>query len=148
MQRYSVTFIVVILMLCFGIFFGIEIATRGMTNIQGAAADYAGQGQIGGALQQQPQPAAGGGPAANVGAARPNGTNANAGAASNPTAGSAVAAQTAAPVRPQPQPQPQPQQITEDSGINRVGNQIGDMLQAAAHGTIRAIVSVFDSIVN
>jgi hypothetical protein len=146
MPRYSVTFIVVILMLCFGIFFGIEIATRGMTNIQGAAAGYAGQGQTGGALQQQPQPAAGGGPAANAGAVRPNGTNA--GAASNPAAGSAVAAQTAAPVRPQPQPQPQPQQITEDSGINRVGNQIGDMLQAAAHGTIRAIVSVFDSIVN
>lgn len=147
MPRYSVTFIVVVLMLCFGIFFGIEIATRGMANIQGPATGYAVQGQNGGITQLPPQPA-GGGQTANAGAVRPNGANANAGAANNPAAGSAAAPQAAAPVRPQPQPKPQPQQITEDSGVNRVGNQIGDMLQSAAHGTIRAIVSVLDSIVN
>ncbi|TMV45675.1 hypothetical protein FE783_28755 [Paenibacillus mesophilus] len=146
MPRYSVTFIVVVLMLCFGIFFGIEIATRGMANIQGPAAGYAVQGQNGGGSQPPTQPAAGVGQNANAGAVRPNGTNANAGTAPNPAAGSGVAQQSAAPVRPQPKPQPQ--QITEDSGVNRVGNQIGDMLQSAAHGTIRAIVSVLDSIVN
>jgi hypothetical protein len=145
MPRYSVTFFVVILMLCFGIFFGIELATRGMANIQGPAPGYAQQGQ-GGLVAQQGQTSASGGQTANAGAAQQSGTSAGAGGKAMPQAGNAAGSQaTAPPVRPQ---QPQPQPIAADSGINRVGNQIGDMLQSAAHGTIRTIVSLLDSIVN
>lgn len=145
MPRYSVTFFVVILMLCFGIFFGIELATRGMANIQGPAPGYAQQGQ-GGLVAQQGQTSASGGQTANAGAAQPSGTSAGAGGKAMPQAGNAAGSQaTAPPARPQP---PQPQPIAADSGINRVGNQIGDMLQSAAHGTIRTIVSLLDSIVN
>lgn len=146
MPRYSVTLIVVILMLCFGIFFGIELATRGMANIQGPTG-YAQQGQGGPVVQQQGQASANGGQAANAGAAQSSGTavGTGTGGKATPQAGNSTAAQaTAAPARPQPQPQP----IAADSGINRVGNQIGDMLQSVAHGTIRTIVTLLDSIVN
>ncbi|RKN78990.1 hypothetical protein [Paenibacillus ginsengarvi] len=142
MARHSVTFIAIILMLCFGIFFGIELATKGMEQIQGPIVQ--GQTPAGGVAY----------PYAGAGVQQPGGTGAGTGApavigqASVPTAGTPTggAGQTAAsasvPVKPQPQP------ITADSGINRVGNQIGDMLQAAAHGTIRTIVSLLDSVVN
>ncbi|TNJ67884.1 hypothetical protein FE784_01695 [Paenibacillus hemerocallicola] len=147
MPRYSVTFFVVILMLCFGIFFGIELATRGMANIQGPAPGYAQQGQGGVVAQQQGQSSANGGQSTNAGAAQQSGTSAGAGGKAMPQAGNAAGAQATAspPTRPQP---PQPQPIAADSGINRVGNQIGDMLQSVAHGTIRTIVSLLDSIVN
>ncbi|MEF3304515.1 hypothetical protein [Paenibacillus sp. GYB003] len=135
MARHSVTLIAVILMLCFGIFFGIELATKGMERIQGSAAGYAPQGQ----------PAAGGVPYANAAAgqqsrgAATGELPANADKSSpSPQAG----AQAPAAAKPQPQP------IVADSGMNRVGNQIGDMLQTVAHGTIRTIVSLLDSIVN
>lgn len=124
MARYSVTFVCIVLMLGFGIFFGIELATRGIERIQGPINGYA-------QVQQQPAPA-------NPGAAP------QAGAAAGTPGQNASSVPAAAPVKPKPQPQPP----TGDSGINRAGNQIGDMLQSAAHGTIRTIVSLFDSIVN
>lgn len=127
MSRFSGMFVCVVLMMCFGIFFGIELATKGMERIHGPAPASV---QPGVAVQPQPvtqapQPAAGNGQAA--GSAKGQGGE-------NATQ----------PVQPKPQPQP----ITADSGINRVGNQIGDMLQSVAHGTIRTVVSLLDSIVN
>lgn len=140
MARYSFTFIIVVLMLCFGIFFGIEMATKGMERIQGPTAGYPVQG---GLPQQTPPPhsstaAATGGKTENAVTAPPNGSSAASGTAASPT-GNATA-EPPLPVQPPP--------LTVDSGMNKVGNEIGDMLQSAAHGTIRAIVSMLDSIVN
>jgi hypothetical protein len=144
MARHSVTFIAIILMLCFGIFFGIELATKGMEQIQGPIVQ--GQTPAGGVAY----------PYAGAGVQQPGGTGTGTGAppvkgqASVPAAGTPTggAGQTAAPASVPIPAKPQPQPITADSGINRVGNQIGDMLQAAAHGTIRTIVSLLDSVVN
>ncbi|MFC3767760.1 hypothetical protein [Paenibacillus sp. GCM10012303] len=127
MSRYSGMFVCIVLMMCFGIFFGIELATKGMERIHGPAPASV---QPGAAVQPQPvtqapPPAAGNGQTP-VSAKGQGGENA------------ATAAQ----------PKPQPQPLTTDSGVNRVGNQIGDMLQSVAHGTIRTVVSLLDSIVN
>ncbi|MDF2669409.1 MAG: hypothetical protein K0R67_1715, partial [Paenibacillus sp.] len=35
-----------------------------------------------------------------------------------------------------------------DSSVNRIGNGIGDLLQGAAHTTIRTVVGVFDGLIN
>lgn len=129
MSRYSGMFVCVVLMMCFGIFFGIELATKGMERIHGPAPAYVQQGGV----VQQPQ-----------GAAAPQSASGNGQASGSVKGQGGDSGGSAA----QPKPQPQPQPITADSGINRVGNQIGDMLQSAAHGTIRTVVSLLDSIVN
>ncbi|WP_158289626.1 DUF3679 domain-containing protein [Paenibacillus flagellatus] len=143
MSRYSVTLIAVVVMLVFGVFFGIELATRGMERVQGPIGGYAPQGTA--SQQTPPGQAAQGGQTASggvkaQGVAQPAGSQGGGQTATQPQP------QTTA---PQPQPvKPQPQPIAADSGINRVGNQIGDMLQTVAHGTIRTVVSLLDSIVN
>ncbi|GAA3403570.1 hypothetical protein ACFFNY_07015 [Paenibacillus hodogayensis] len=149
MNRHSVTFIVIVLMLCFGVFFGIELATRGMERIQGPVGGYPAQGGTGAIQPSAPasggvQPGAAGGTGGANGQPYRSGVQAG---ADKGMGGTASAGKGDAPVAAQPQP-PKPQPLAVDSGMNRVGNQIGDMLQTAAHGTIRAIVSLLDSIVN
>lgn len=143
MPRYSATFIVIIIMLCFGIFFGIELATRGMANIQGPSSGYTPPPEPTGAKSGSPSaPLSGGGEeaATKTIVPPPATTGGKAGGGAPSPAGSATG-ETA------PAAQPRPQPIVVDSGINRVGNQIGDMLQTVAHGTIRTIVSLLDSLV-
>ncbi|MDF2721378.1 MAG: hypothetical protein K0Q59_1053, partial [Paenibacillus sp.] len=125
MARYSIMFVSIILMLVFGIFFGIELATRGIEQIQGPV--------IGTVQQPSHTPSAS------------NASTTPAASSQEPKSSSQSAAEQP---KPLPQPKPQPQPLSGDSGINRAGNEIGDMLQSAAHGTIRTIVSLLDSIVN
>lgn len=132
MARNGVTAIVVVLMMAFGMFFGIELATRGMERIQGP-------------VNAPVSP-----PSAQVQAYAGQSAPASGGAAAQKSQGAnAAPAQQPQPVQsPAPKPKPQPQPITADSGINKVGNQIGDLLQTVAHGTIRTVVSLLDGLVN
>ncbi|WP_127579781.1 hypothetical protein [Paenibacillus koleovorans] len=132
MSRYTMTLLGLLFMAAFGIFFGVEIASRGMERIQGpfpahgytqppvpttvptqtsvrtpppstAPGAGIGKGQGGGAPTVTPLPPIGaGGPAVGAG----------------------------------------------DSGINKLGNGIGDLLSGMAQGTIRTVVGIFDGIVN
>jgi hypothetical protein len=158
MSRYSLTLLGLVLMTGFGIFFGIEIATRGMERIQGPipAADYlqaaadsgngargsnsaAGSGRNMNPASPTRQPAPTTAPQTQTGASSAAGTKgttgnsstqANAGRTPLPPIGAGV---PAAPI---------------DSNVNRLGNGIGKLLQGMAHQTIRVVVGLFDRLVN
>ena len=136
MTRHSMTLIGIVLLMCFGIFFGIEMATRGISRIQGPVSgpwpygySYGNQPAYNGGLAVQPAQSGG---TADDG--QPTGGANAAGPAS-------ASAKEPAPVKPVPQP------IAEETGINKLGNKIGDLLQSAAKGTIRTVVSVLDQVV-
>jgi hypothetical protein len=136
MTRHSITLLGIVLLVCFGIFFGIEMATRGITRIQGPVSGpwpygdgYGNQTAYNGGMAVQPVQSG----SAAVDGQRTGGASA-AGSASE-------SANEPAAVKPVPQP------IAEETGINRLGNKIGDLLQSAAKGTIRTVVNVLDHVV-
>lgn len=131
MGKRAVSSLLVILMLGFGIFFGIELATRGMAHIQGGTPELK--------LREQPAAETGSkdqGPKLPPAPTKPTPAESSVQPSEDSESGKASAA------RPERPP------LSEDSGVNRFGNQIGDLLQTAAHGTMRTIVSVLDSFVN
>ena len=63
------------------------------------------------------------------------------------SAGSTAVAGSVKPKPPAKQARPEPVELQGgDTGINRVGNKTGDLLQIAAHHSIRFIVSLFEAL--
>ncbi|MFK7693516.1 hypothetical protein [Paenibacillus sp. HJGM_3] len=169
MSRYTLTLLGLVLMTGFGIFFGVEIATRGMERIQGpvypadaglpavesAAPGRGNTAQAAGTVQTgaqngatRPQtggtaPATGGktgtnGPVPQAGAGTGAGAVSGAGTGAGTGAGNGQHAPTGAGLPAG----------SADSGVNKLGNGIGDLLQGMAHSAIRAVVGLFDGLVN
>ncbi|CRF28837.1 Uncharacterised protein [Mycobacterium tuberculosis] len=108
------------LAMAFCIFFGVSLATQGTERIHGPLA------------QTQADAA----PAPRAYSSAPAGKPAA-------ESGSASAAQSAPAAKPKAAPSAEP---TADTGINRVGNKAGELLQIAAHHGIRAFVSLFEAL--
>lgn len=108
------------LAMAFCIFFGVSLATQGTERIHGplvkAQADSAPASRVYSAA-----PAAGGKPASGAGSA------AKSAPAPKPKAASS-------------------EEPTSDTGINRVGNKAGELLQIVAHHGIRAFVSLIEAL--
>jgi hypothetical protein len=111
-----------ILLVVFCIFFGVDIANRGMERIRGPALPAAS-----GAQQATVIP-----PARQAQQLRQQQS------AFEPTDPAALA------VKPPPA---EPIRTEQDEALNYVGNKIGDLLQIAAHHAIRAVVSLFSALV-
>lgn len=156
MTRYSLTLLGLVLMAGFGIFFGIEIATRGMERIQGPipAADYRQPAADNGAPASNSASVSGRNaytassarqPAPTTAPQAQNGTSSAAGTKGTPGTAAAQANSGHTPLPPIGSGIPAP---PVDSNVNRLGNGIGNLLQGVAHQTIRAVVGVFDGLVN
>lgn len=131
MGKRAVSSLLVILMLGFGIFFGIELATRGMAHIQGGSPELK--------LHEQPASESGSKDQGRKLPPAPTKTPLSEYSAQQSEDSDSGKSSAVRPERPA---------LSKDSGVNRFGNQIGDLLQTAAHGTMRTIVSVLDSFVN
>lgn len=129
------------LVLGFGIFFGVELATRGMEQIQGPISTNATQSTVQPPVSTQ-QTGTGSARAETPAQTQTSPAGPGAGGKSD-SGGKASPAEE----QPRPKPKPQIQPGAADSGINRVGNGIGDVLQSVAQGTIRTVVSLLDSFV-
>jgi hypothetical protein len=113
MRNFYLKMVLFVLGVIFCIFFGVDLASRGMERIEAPAAA---------ATATVP-------PAAAASAAQ-----------TDKTVKAAIPAQTAKP------PAPEPQRVAEDNDLNYVGNKLGDLLQIAAHHTIRFVVSLFETL--
>ncbi|KIL37917.1 hypothetical protein SD70_29845 [Gordoniibacillus kamchatkensis] len=126
MRRFYTRMAMFVLLVGFCIFFGVDIANRGMERIQGPQPPAGPSGAVRTAVPVQPV-RAGPAPASRAAAATP-----------------ALAPGTAAPPAP---PKPDPVRADRDEALNYVGNKVGDLLQIAAHHTIRLVVSFFSSLI-
>ncbi|MBU7319824.1 hypothetical protein [Paenibacillus oleatilyticus] len=118
------------LAMAFCIFFGVALATQGTERIHGPLTKpQAGAGEA----KQHAYTAA---PAGKSGAASPAGANA-AGPVPKPHA------QRPAEAKAKPA---MPEDPAANTGINRVGNKTGELLQIAAYHGIRFVVSIFEAI--
>jgi hypothetical protein len=113
-----------ILLVVFCIFFGVDIANRGMERIQGQALPAAGGAQQAADIRPAPQPQPT--PQPQHPAVKAPGP-------------SALAAKSPPPA--------EPVLTGQDEALNYVGNKIGDLLQIAAHHAIRAVVSLFSALI-
>lgn len=128
MRRFYTRMLMFLLLVGFCIFFGVDLANRGMERIQGPLPPASASGTVKTGAPVQPVPA-------------PATSSARQAAASVPASATAAAgAQPAA-------PKPEPVRAKEDEALNFIGNKLGDLLQIAAHHTIRLVVSLFGSIV-
>jgi cytoskeletal protein RodZ len=141
MRRHSFTGLAIVLVLGFGIFFGVELATRGMEQIQGPISTNGPQSTVQTPASTQ-QNGTGSARTETPAQTQTSPAGSGAGGQSDATGKASPAGE-----QPKPRPKPQIQPGAADSGINRVGNGIGDMLQTVAHGTIRTVVSLLDSFV-
>jgi hypothetical protein len=114
-----------VLGLSFCVFFGIDLATKGTERIQGASVQAAAVGSS----TAKPQEAAKAYSAAPA-------TGPKAAAAVKPAAAK-PAAQAKAPVR---------KELEVDTGVNRIGNKAGDLLQITANHGIRLFIKLFEAI--
>jgi len=140
MQRYSLTLIAFMLILCFGVFFGVELATRGMERIHGPIAS---DGRTWSASAERPSEH-------RTPADRSADTNADRRGSMEPERPSEDTAEGLPDngARRQDRPSAPPvHHLSADSGVNRLGNEVGGLLQKMASGTIRAVVGLFDGIV-
>ncbi|RAV21807.1 hypothetical protein [Paenibacillus contaminans] len=108
----------------FGIFFGVDVATRGIERINGPIDAAASVAQME-AKTAQPLPASG------AQAGQPK------------TKPDTAAVKTA---QGQEQPAGKQQAVIEESAVNRVSNGIGEVLRRAANVCLKVIVSVFEAI--
>lgn len=119
MRKFYIKMILFVLGVCFCIFFGVDLASRGMQRIEAPASGST---------------ASAAAPANTATAVQPP-------RASQPGPVKTAAARQA----PQP-PAPEPVHVTKDNDMNYIGNKIGNLLQIAAHYGIRLVVSLFEAI--
>ncbi len=143
MSRYTLTLLGLLLMAGFGMFFGIEIATRGMEQIQGPLTNDP--------RQQGIDPVSSNYSSGTL----PNRNLVNPTPKPTPLTSNRVQSATTGANGMITSPAPTSAPIgsglpagSGDSSVNRVGNGIGDLLQGAAHQTIRTVVGVFDGLIN
>ncbi|MEI7027408.1 hypothetical protein [Paenibacillus sp. y28] len=127
MSRFYWRFAGAVLLLAFGIAFGVELASRGTERIHGPLPAAAGST---GALDAR----SGGAQAAAVRTAA--GEQAGAGRTKAAEQGKAKAADSKSDAASSARPR-----VTEDPLINRITNKIGELLQMAAYHGVRLVVS-------
>ncbi|WP_248926764.1 hypothetical protein [Paenibacillus hamazuiensis] len=127
MAKYYVRLFIVALIAAFCIFFGVDLASKGVERVQGPTGPAP--------VKQTAAP-----PAKTE--SKPAGVTAHAGAA-KPAAGSSAAGQDAK----TKQEEPVRSEVTEDTGINRVSNKAGELLQIISYHGIKFIVSILDAII-
>ncbi|WP_028549194.1 hypothetical protein [Paenibacillus sp. UNC451MF] len=124
MKKFYIRLLIVILCIGFCIFFGVDLATRGVERIQGPMASDA-------AIVRPWQPAV-----------KQQDTKTNV-PTPKPTAPSTMKEEKA---KEQVEPPEPKAEISKASGINRLGNKIGELLQILAFHTIKLFVALFDTI--
>ncbi|UUZ85476.1 hypothetical protein LJK88_19270 [Paenibacillus sp. P26] len=120
-MKGALKFMAVVMAMAFCILFGVSLATQGTERIHGPLGTTASPG--------------GGKPPARSYAAAPAGKQAAAAEAPVKPAG----AGKAEPPAPRPEP-------VKDTGVNRFGNKVGDLLQIVAYHGMRWIVTLFEAI--
>ena len=125
MKKFYVRLLIIVLGIGFCIFFGVDMATRGVERIQGpVAADTT--------LAKPWQPAS-----------KQQETKLST-PTPKPLASAAAKEQEKAKEQVEP-PEPRTE-ISKASGINRLGNKIGELLQIIAYHGIKWFVALFDTI--
>ncbi|WP_282941437.1 hypothetical protein [Paenibacillus sp. RC67] len=125
MRKFYVRLLLVVLGIGFCIFFGVDLATRGVERIQGPVASDT-------AIVKPWQPAS-----------KQQETKMNAPTPKPPAPSNAAKEEK---TKEQVEP-PEPRaEISKASGINRLGNKIGELLQILAFHTIKLFVALFDTI--
>lgn len=126
MRHFYVKLLLIILGIGFSIFFGVDLATRGVERVQGPVQAPVEKGTAKVWLTDKQHD---------------NKTAAEAKPSPKPAARESKAKTE------QKEEQPDPKaELTEDSGINRLGNKIGQLLQIIAHHGIKWFVALFDLI--
>lgn len=131
---------VTVLVLGFAVFFGLDLATKGMERVQGPVEEVGRPAVV--AHQPEGKTAAAGGNT--VRSTAPSGTkvsSAQTGAAS----GQAQTGKAASKATVKDTP---PQVTVKESFLNHLSNRIGDALHQLAKGIIGAVVSIFDAFVS
>ncbi|GAA4858554.1 hypothetical protein GCM10023310_42190 [Paenibacillus vulneris] len=124
MKNFYVRLLIIVLGIGFCIFFGVDMATRGVERIQGPISSDAAivkPWQPGGKTQEQ----------------KPNATGSKSADTSSPKEEKA---------KEQVEPAEPKTEISKATGINRLGNKIGELLQIIAFHGIRWFVALFDTI--
>ncbi|MDF2963979.1 MAG: hypothetical protein K0S39_5714 [Paenibacillus sp.] len=136
MNKFYIKLLLILLGMGFCIFFGVDLATRGVERIQGpivTAAPESGSGRLG-PDTGKPQDTKGAG-----GTQVQNGSKANTATDSGGTAG--------ANAKKEPKEEVEPKaEISETAGIARLGNKTGELLQIVAYHGIKLFVSLFEMI--
>lgn len=144
--------LVVLFLLGFTMFFGLDLATRGMERVQGPREEASKPASVAHQPESRPSvaPAGTGKTASATKAGEAQGVKANGGKASAPPAKS-----TSAPGTVKKASAASADQVTagpigqvEESFMNHLCNRIGDALQKGAKALISLVVSVFDSVIN
>ncbi|MFD0682700.1 MULTISPECIES: hypothetical protein [unclassified Paenibacillus] len=135
-NNFYIKLLLIVLGMGFCIFFGVDLATRGVERIQGPivkAAPESGGVRLWPQAEKPQDSKAGGG---TVG---PNGSKAAG------TAGTTQAAEGKGKKEPKEETEPKAE-INETSGIARLGNKVGELLQIIAYHGIRLVVSLFEMV--
>lgn len=129
MRNMYVKLLLIVLGVGFGIFFGVDLATRGMERIQGSvpAPVDAGVTRVWQTDKQQENKAT---------VKQPAGTQPQSSKQSAPESKAKV----------EKEPTEPKAEITEATGINRLGNKLGELLQIMAHHGVKWFVTLFDLI--
>ncbi|MFE5319962.1 hypothetical protein ACFQ88_14750 [Paenibacillus sp. NPDC056579] len=131
MRNFYVKLLLIVLGIGFSIFFGVDLATRGVEQVQGpitAAPSSSGTGKVWQTDKAQDNKAA----AKETSSGKPT-----------PKPASQESKEKAKAESEPPEPKAE---ITEASGINRLGNKLGELLQIIAHHGVKWFVAIFDAI--
>jgi hypothetical protein len=134
MKRPYIKLLLLILGMGFCIFWGVDLATRGVERIQGPIVKAASEpGSVQAWAQGDKNKTAAGGIA---------GQSANSGGRTSGSVGASKAAEAKI-KKEEVEPKAE---INESTGIARIGNKTGELLQIVAHHGIRLFVSLFEVI--
>ncbi|PZE22729.1 hypothetical protein [Paenibacillus xerothermodurans] len=128
MNKFYVRLLLLLLAMGFCIFFGVDLATRGVERIQGPI-DKAGGAPAEAGLWPQPY--------------RPSADN----EAGFFQTGGKAGAEAEAKAKRQEETKAEPRgEVTETTGVAHIGNKTGELLQIVAHHGIQLFVSLFEAI--
>ncbi|TDF96764.1 hypothetical protein [Paenibacillus piri] len=129
MGKFYIRLLLVLLGMGFCIFFGVDLATRGLEQIQGPIVKAAPDSM--GTVRMWPQPAD---------------KKQDAKAVGEPQAHDVKSNGSAAKTKKEQEDTEPKAEVTETAGIARIGNKAGDLLQIIAYHGIKLFISLFDLI--
>jgi predicted RecB family endonuclease len=130
MGKFYLKMLIIVLGVGFCIFFGVDLATRGVERIQGPLVRDANQG--GTAIVSQTDN-------------RQEGKNGIKAPPKNLSKAEQDAAKGVKEQKEVKEPEPRVE-IIDSSGVSRIGNKVGELLQIMAHYGIRGMVALFEAV--
>jgi hypothetical protein len=137
MGKFYLKLFVIALGVAFCVFFGVDLATKGMDRIQGPGSPPV--KQMAAASSGTAKPVAAAADNGKSGTAKTADPKQSAGAASQPSKQSAA-------VKSKQTGTADKAPVTEDAGINRVSNKAGELLQIMTYHSIRFFIGMLDAI--